>query len=123
MSKARSRLIDYKSREFRTFHGFTTEVHFGKQAKHLPNQPNHDPSKSTITIGIRRIQELVEQNAGTGRRVSANKEVVDFGEIIGVYRSPKTGVTVMTTRGTIHYSKTGAHVVPADPNPPNRRKQ
>lgn len=115
MSKARSRLIDYKVREFRTAYGFTTEVHFGKQAKHLPGHPNHDPLKSTVTVGIRKIQELVEEKAGTGRREGASKEVVDFGEVIGVHRNPNTGVPSMTTRGTIHYSMTGAHIVPAAP--------
>lgn len=42
-------------------------------------------------------------------------EVVDFGVVIGMHRNSKTGHARPTTRGTIHYSKTGAHVVPTTP--------
>lgn len=117
MSKPRSRLIGKADSAFRTTHGFTTAIHFGRQSKHLPGQPNHDSSKSTITIGIQELQRLVELKAGTGRWEGKNKEVVDFGTVIGRRRDPKTGKSVDTTRGTIHYSGTGAHVVPADPTP------
>lgn len=122
MSKPRSRLISKADHEFATVKGFTTAIHFGKQSKHLPGQPGHDTSKSTITIGITKLQRLIEQNAGTGRWEGANKEVVDFGVVIGKKRDPRTGKSVDTTRGTIHYSKTGAHVVPADPAPRKGRK-
>lgn len=117
MSKARSKLIDYKSREFRLVKGFTTEVHFGKQEKHLPGRPGHDPTKSSLTITIREIQRLLEEMAGTGRWEGDHKEVVDFGIEIGIYRGRRVGAVKRTTRGTIHYSKTGAHIVPATPSP------
>lgn len=121
MSKPRSSLIGKADKAFRTLHGFTTAIHFGKQAKHLPGQPNHDSSKSTITIGIQELQRLVELKAGTGRREGKNKEVVDFGSIIGLFRATASGPGVPTTVGTIHYSKTGAHVVPARPNPTKKQ--
>jgi hypothetical protein len=66
MSKPRSRLINYANRVARTVRGFSTAVHFGRQAKHMPGQPNHDPSKSTITMGIKELQEIVDLKAGTG---------------------------------------------------------
>ncbi|MBR5539642.1 MAG: hypothetical protein IKU61_07065 [Clostridia bacterium] len=47
---------------------------------------------------------------------SANKETVDFKKIIGKYVDPQTGKAYDTTMGTIHYSKDGAHIVPARPN-------
>lgn len=119
MSKPRSRLIAKADHEFRTVRDFTTVVHFGKQAKHLPGQPNHDASKSTITVPIQELQHLVELRAGTGRWLSGNKEVIDFGQIIGIYRNERTGCSRQTSRGTIHYSKTGAHVVPAPPQSPS----
>ena len=122
MSKPRSRLISKTDHEFATVKGYTTAIHFGKQAKHLPGQPNHDATKSTITIGITKLQTLVEQKAGTGHWYPSGREVVDFGETIGIYRDARTGKEVPTTKGTIHYSKTGAHVVPADPNPKKGRK-
>lgn len=121
MSKPRSRLIGKADSAFRTVFGFTTAIHFGKQAKHLPGQSNYDSSKSTITIGIQELQRLVEQRAGTGRREGQSKEVVDFGAIIGLYRAKPNAPGVPTTRGTIHYSKTGAHVVPAGPNPTKKQ--
>lgn len=116
MSKPRSRLIGKADHEFGTVRGFTVALHFGKQAKHLSGQPNHDPSKSTIAVSIVELQRLVERRAGTGTWHPPNREVIDFGIVVGVFRDPKTGRGRPTTRGTIHYSKTGAHVVPAQPN-------
>ena len=121
MSKPRSRLVGKADHEFCTVKGFTTVIHFGKQAKHLPGQPNYDPSRSTITIGIQKLQDLVERKAGTGAWFSSGHEVVDFGVSIGIFHDRPTGLDHPTTRGTIHYSKTGAHVVPADPRTPLRK--
>ena len=116
MSKPRSKLINYASREMRTVRGFTTAPHFGRQAKHMSGQPNYDPTKSIVTVGIKELQRLVELKAGTGRWRGTNKEVVDFSRIIGTYRDGDTGQEFETTRATIHYSKAGAHVVPAMPS-------
>lgn len=121
MSKPRSRLIDYKALVFRQVYGFTTEIHFGRQSKHLPGHPNYNPTKSTIALSIRTIQTLVEHHAGTGRRRSRNKETVDFGIVIGIFRSPDHPAGIATTCGTIHYSKAGAHIVPALPSTKRRR--
>lgn len=121
MSKPRSKLIDYKARVMRQVYGFTTEIHFGRQSKHLPGQPNFDPTKSTMTLSIQTIQILVEHHAGTGRWEGANKETVDFGVVIGIFRGRNQPRGVATTRGTIHYSRAGAHVVPATPNPKKRK--
>ena len=121
MSKSRSRLFPYMERTLRTVRGFTTAIHFGRQAKHMPGQPNHDPSKSITTVSLPRMQELVEMKGGTGRWYGRNREVVDFGVNIGFFTDPRTGVTVPTSRGTIHYAKAGAHVVPTAPRSPSRQ--
>lgn len=115
MSKPRSKLINYAARDMRTVRGFTTALHFGRQAKHMPGQPNHDPAKSIVTVGIKELQRLVELKAGTGRWRGTNKEVVDFGVRIGTYRRNTSDKGRATTKGTIHYAKAGAHVVPAAP--------
>jgi hypothetical protein len=81
----------------------------------MPGLPNHDTSKSTITLSLPRLQVLVEEMAGTGHWRGANREVVDFGVTIGTFTDPRTGITAVTARGTIHYSKAGAHVVPTAP--------
>ena len=60
-------------------------------------------------------QMLINKYAGTGEWKGANKESVDFGKTIGKYVDFETGIAVETTRGTIHYSKTGTHIVPAAP--------
>lgn len=121
MSKPRSRLIGKADHEFSTVRGYTAALHFGKQAKHTRGQTNHDESKSTITVSIQELQEFVDQKAGSGTWRQPNREVVDFKVVIGIYRNSKTGYSGSTTRGTIHCSKTGAHVVPAHPGKGNRR--
>lgn len=118
MSKPRSKLIDYNSRVFRDVRGFTTEIHFGKQEKHLPSNRAYNPTRSPLSIGVLEVQQLIEQHAGTGRWEGANKEVVEFGIEIGNYRDGRSGTLKPTSRGTIHYSKTGAHLVPARPRRP-----
>ena len=64
-------------------------------------------------------QALLDKHAGTGDPVGAVprgepgfKERVDFGEVIGSVNGEPT------TKGIIHYSKTGAHIVPARPPDP-----
>ena len=60
-------------------------------------------------------QRLIEEHAGTGSWHEPNKEVVDFHQIIGTHVSNDGSIREATTRGTIHYSKTGCHIVPAEP--------
>lgn len=43
------------------------------------------------------------------------KESVDFGEHIGIWKSKDQLQMLPTTRGTIHYSNKGAHIVPSKP--------
>ena len=64
--------------------------------------------------------ELIKE-AGTGDQVGAvpvgdpgSKERIDFGQEIGVFRDAD-GNEAPTTVGIIHYSKKGAHIVPARP--------
>ena len=44
-----------------------------------------------------------------------NKERSDLGKVIGKYVNPTTGESIDTTVGMIYYSKTGTHIVPAQP--------
>lgn len=97
--------------------GVHVAIHFGRLAKRIPGQPNSDPSKSTITVSLPRLQELVESKGGTGMWRGNNKEVVDFGVTIGTYRNPGSSSSIPTSWGTVHYPKAGAHVVPAKPRP------
>jgi hypothetical protein len=92
-----------------------------KQGKHIPGHKNFQPGKSIFTHP--NPQALVNKFAGKGQPVSNNvpkgqpgyKERVDFREVIGKYIDPTTGQSVSTTKGIIHYSKDGVHIVPARP--------
>lgn len=66
-------------------------------------------------------QGLLNKFAGKGRPIDASpgslyyKELVDFGENIGVWKDKYNTLSLPTTKGTIHYSKDGAHIIPAHP--------
>lgn len=89
-----------------------------KQGKHIPGYHNFDPEKSIWTHPD--PQGLLDRFAGTGRRVRGEafgeagyKEIVDFGEEVGkVCISEDKKIWATTTWGQIHYSKSGAHIVP-----------
>lgn len=67
-------------------------------------------------------QGLLKRFAGKGKpqRGTAGlpgyKESVDFKEHIGIWKNKDNTLALPTTRGTIHYGKKGAHIVPSDPN-------
>ena len=95
--------------------GYPTKINPGKQGKHIPSSNNYQPGKSIVSISKSECQKLIDKYAGTGTKIGANKERVDFGQIIGSYVDPATGKKYPTTVGMIHYSKTGTHIVPATP--------
>ncbi len=89
-------------------------LNYGKQGKHWQWHNNFQEGKSILTLNPERLQELVNSNKG---RVHGQREIVDFGEVIGQWLNPNDGKYYDTTRGTIHWSKDGGyHVVPAKPN-------
>lgn len=94
-------------------------IHQGKQDKHIPGTNNHDPGRSTL---LDDPAELVRSHAGKGQKAGpieigkpGSKERFDTGDrVIELYKA-KDGSVAETTRGTIHYSKSGVHIVPARP--------
>lgn len=94
--------------------GFPTNLHSGKQGKHIPGHNNFQAGKSIIHGGLNAAQQLIIEGAGKGEWHEPNKETVNFGRIIGTYVS-QSGERMETTVGTIHYSSTGAHIVPSRP--------
>jgi len=95
-------------------------LHAGQQGKHIEgSKNNNDPTRSTLTADP---QELLNRFAGRGEKRGhlpvgqpGSKEAFDTGEeVIGIHR-PRDGISAPTTRGIIHYSKRGAHIVPATP--------
>ena len=98
-----------------TVNGFDTTINAGKQGKHIIGNNNFIEGRSVFNGTVDDAQRLVDKFSGTGEWIGANKERVNFGEIIGQYVNPATNEGVDTTVGIIHYSKTGTHIVPAQP--------
>jgi hypothetical protein len=88
-----------------------------KQGKHIPTHNNYIPGRSPFTHPD--PQGLLNRFAGTGQAVAGVagqpgfRERVNFGQVIG--QIEVNGVLTNTTKGIIHYSKAGAHIVPAHP--------
>lgn len=90
-----------------------------KQGKHIRTERNFkkDSSEWTHPDPESKLQEL----AGTGQRLqgefgfSGYRERVDCGEVIGYYVDGNTKERSLTSMAIIHYSKKGAHLVPARP--------
>lgn len=98
--------------------GQSVRLHEGQQDKHIEGTNNYIPSRSTLTADPR---ALLQRFAGRGQQVgripvgqAGSKEVFDAGEFIGTYRT-QAGLSAPTTRGMIHHSGKGAHIVPAAP--------
>ena len=96
------------------------KLQWDKQGKHIPGKHNYISGRSVLEHS--NPQQLIEKFAGSGRRVNHNlpgkpgyKEIVDFDEKIGIWNSKDGKISLPTTRGTIHYSKDGCHIVPAEP--------
>ncbi len=95
------------------------KVNQGQQDKHIPGTNNY---KVELQKGQNRSileanpQELLDNYAGKGVRLSESRERVNFGKIIGQYYDRATNTYIPTTNGIIHYKANGtAHIVPAKP--------
>ncbi|WP_233593105.1 polymorphic toxin type 50 domain-containing protein, partial [Candidatus Pantoea deserta] len=76
-------------------------------------------NKSIITVPA---QSLLPK-LGTGQQVGnlpvgspGSKERINYGQNIGNYIDPQTGVSALTTNGIVHYGKNSVHIVPARPS-------
>jgi filamentous hemagglutinin len=93
--------------------GAGPKIRFDKQGKHIPGHNNFQPGKSEWTHPD--PQALLDQFGGTGAR-RAQRELVEFGTLIGFHVDPILRTKTPTTRGVIHYDNTGgAHIVPTRP--------
>lgn len=106
----------------------STKLDKKKQGAHVKGNPMYEERvrngehPSYITVGKMEIQKIINQYSGTGEARIVNgqyKEVVSTDSILGVYVHQYSGEEFPTTRGTIHYSKSGAHLVPAKPEDKN----
>ena len=96
-----------------------TTINWGNQNKHLLGR-NLESDKSIVTVPESRIPGLIQQFTGKGvPNTKAFKfgqpgyrEIVDFGENIGLVWDNAGRRWVTTSRATLHYSKAGVHMVP-----------
>ena len=95
--------------------GLNLTINADKQGRHIIGDKNYEEGRSILTISLERAQELVNERHGTGQRIGDHKERVDFGEIIGIFVNNEDQTKSETKMGIIHYSKTGVHIVPAQP--------
>lgn len=95
---------------------FSKSLHEGKQGKHIQGHNNFIQGKSYLTISMKECQDIINKYAGTGKIIITesgnitNKEIVQCNKDIGW--SVNYNTKEITRQITIHYSKTGAHIVP-----------
>lgn len=94
------------------------DINHEKQAKHIKGCPEYIDGRSYLTISEDKAQKIINEKSGTGSLVYdrkglwKNKELIDCNEIIGVDINKSTREETSTDKGTIHYSKSGTHLVP-----------
>ncbi|MCT4713943.1 polymorphic toxin type 50 domain-containing protein [Enterobacteriaceae bacterium H18W14] len=99
-------------------------INKGQQNKHIPGSNEYKIAseaglnKSTLTVS----PDSLLPKLGTGQQVGNNpvgspgsKERINYGQNIGNYIDPQTGVSTPTTNGIVHYGKNSVHIVPARP--------
>ena len=100
------------------------KVEQSKQNKHILGtneykvSVSNDKTKSILSVDPNSLTKKL----GTGQPVNkvqvglpGSKERIDFGKVIGTYIDPKTGVQLPTSKGIVHYSNKGIHIVPSRP--------
>lgn len=96
------------------------KYNFAAHNKHILGHNDYDGVRSIWTHS--NPEGLLKKFAGKGKPIAGipgepgYKELVDFGEYIGIWKSMYNSYNkAPTTMGTIHYSKKGAHIVPVHP--------
>ncbi|GKW46910.1 polymorphic toxin type 50 domain-containing protein [Planococcus sp. NCCP-2050] len=94
---------------------FPKSINIQKQNAHIAGTYEHGrvPTNSVIGGNLDFARHLLNTHGGTGKWQNANKEVFIHSTNIGRTVNPQTGIATLTRKGTIHYSNTGAHIVPA----------
>ncbi|MBQ9601591.1 MAG: hypothetical protein IJR46_06220, partial [Neisseriaceae bacterium] len=98
-----------------------TKIETGKQNKHIEGTNEYKTAGGNRSILTADPNSLTSK-FGTGQQIGkipvgqpGSKERIDFGRYIGYYIKEDGTNKTPTTIGTVHYSKNGAHIVPARP--------
>ena len=100
------------------------EINPEKQARHIKGSPEYKEGRSYLTINVAEAHDVINAKNGTGVILKDKggkpvKERIDCGRTIGVDIDKNTREETITDKGTIHYSKTGTHLVPRKENKNN----
>lgn len=93
-------------------------LNVGNQKKHIRTEKGYTAGRSYIYGTLEDAQKLVDQYSGTGKLkftskgTWTSKEFVVADKPVGVYVNPDNGEVFETRRFSIHYSKSGTHIVP-----------
>lgn len=89
-------------------------INVNKQRKHIPGSPEYTEGKSIWSGTVDDAINLFNRLAGRGTRVSDAKERISTSNTLGLYVQ-SDGTARLTKNAIIHYSSTGAHIVPTAP--------
>lgn len=107
---------------YRMVRGFAVQLNGEKQSKYMPGRNAYEMARtngklrSIIFRDNDALQKMLEEKAGSGDFIGANKELVHFGQVIGQYVDIAGRNKKETKVGIIHYSEEGAYIVPARPD-------
>ena len=110
--------------EYKKYATIKTRINQEKYNRHVQGTNEYEPyyqrgtksggTPSYLTMPADKMQILLDGMLSE-KDVQKQRVTKEFGETIGVFVNQTTGERQYTTRGTIHMSKTGIHVVPAIP--------
>ena len=98
--------------------GGAPQVNWAAQTKHFLGHDDYIAGRSQLSAN----PESLTEQAGSGDPVNAYRfgapgfrERIDFSQPIGTHIDPDTGAESTTSKGVVHYSSRGVHIVPARP--------
>lgn len=98
--------------------GYSIKLNPEKQGRHIKEASEYIQGRSYLTITVQEAQDIVNKKCGTGIPVVSrtgewqSKEKIVCDSMIGVDIDKNTKYETSTNLGTIHYGKTGSHLVP-----------
>ncbi len=103
----------------------STALDIKKQSKHIKGSKEYLKARkegkfpSWLSIGAGEQQAIIDKYTKTGKAYRQNDGTIrvrfNHSDTIGAYVSRDGNITKITSKGQIHYSKSGAHIVPDDP--------
>lgn len=112
---------DHSESAYRKVQGFPVILNMEMQNYFIPGRDIYENARAggnmrSVVFGdADTLQKFLDEKAGTGEFVAANKEKVKFGRTLGQYVDPVAKTKTMTTIGIIHYMPEGAYIIPARP--------